>query len=131
MSSQTIKQRQNKYIFSHVRTQGLLPMHPFLASYFKMYISKISQSRKQELGSRKRDSRQQWELLWPKVTFAWQGCTASSPNWRRMEHSSEGGVWGKKDNLFKTVRGKNERQLETMKNKRLCRNAENALLAKE
>lgn len=48
-----------------------------------------------------------------------------------MEHSSEGGVWGKKDNLFKTVRGKNERQLETMKNKRLCRNAENALLAKE
>lgn len=48
-----------------------------------------------------------------------------------MEHSSEGGVWRGEDNLFKTVRGKNERQLETMKNKRLCRNAENALLAKE
>lgn len=56
-----------------------------------------------------------------------------------LQAAQMGGEWstllrevcGGGDNLFKTVRGKNERQLETMKNKRLCRNAENALLAKE
>lgn len=68
-----------------------------------MYISKISKSRKQELGSRKRNSRQQWDLLGPKVTFARQAHAlqqAAQIGGERSTLLRE--VSGGEDNLFKT-----------------------------